>query len=84
VDNKKKCLLPPSYIIEVKDYNDDIFMIGVTCLQHKEKLEKKFLDLQSEKHIPAGDIKFIPIKNIHTNCIKGNKDDEEEIQIKRL
>ena len=59
-------------------------MIGVTCLQHKKKLEKKFLDLQSEKHIPSGDLKFTPIKNIHTNCVRGDKDDLEEIQIKRL
>lgn len=84
VDNKNKCFLPPEYIIEVNGIENDKFMIGVTCFQHKKKLEKIFLNLQMVKRIPNGKLEFTPIKAIHTNCIKGNKDDEDEIKINRL
>ncbi|MGN6629290.1 MAG: hypothetical protein ACTHKJ_05360 [Candidatus Nitrosocosmicus sp.] len=84
VDNKNKCFLPPEYIIEVNGIENDKFMIGVTCFHHKKKLEKIFLNLQIEKRIPKGKLSFTPIKTIHTNCIKGNKEDEDEIKIKRL
>ncbi|MGN6351371.1 MAG: hypothetical protein ACTHL3_07905 [Candidatus Nitrosocosmicus sp.] len=84
VDNKNKCFLPPEYIIEVNGIENDKFMIGVTCFQHKKNLEKIFLNLQIEERIPKGKLNFVPIKTIHTNCIKGNKEDEDEIKIKRL
>ncbi|MGN6629823.1 MAG: hypothetical protein ACTHKJ_08085, partial [Candidatus Nitrosocosmicus sp.] len=54
VDNKNKCFLPPEYIIEVNVIENDKFMIGVTCFQHKKNLEKIFLNLQIEERIPKG------------------------------
>ena len=84
VINKKKCILPPEYILEINDDKNNKFMIGVSCLEHKKILEEKFLVLQREKFIPQGKILFIPIKKVYTNCIIGNQEDIDETKLKRL
>ncbi|HEY6537046.1 MAG TPA: hypothetical protein VIY08_14820 [Candidatus Nitrosocosmicus sp.] len=84
VFDKNKCILPPEFIIEINDESNDTFMIGLACFDHKQRLEKKFRILQMKNKIPNGKIEFKSIKTIHTNCIKGNIDDVEDIQLKRL
>ncbi len=84
VFDKRRCNLPPEFIIEINDNDNNKFMIGLTCYEHKQKLEAKFVYLQREKHLPEGKINFNPIKIIHTNCITGNQEDKDEIQLKRL
>ena len=81
-----KCSLPPEFIIEVEDEIDSNskFMIGVSCADHRILLEKKFLLLQEKNSIPSGRITLTNIRVIHTDCIKGNQEDEEEVRIKRL
>lgn len=81
-----QCRLPPQFIIEIVDEanSDNKFMIGLTCPDHKVVLEKKFLLLQTDNVIPAGKIVLTPIKIIHTDCIKGTLDDEEEVKLKRM
>lgn len=59
-------------------------MIGLTCADHKTVLERKFLSLQSSNVIPAGKIILSPIKTVHTDCVKGNLEDEEEVRLKRM
>jgi hypothetical protein len=83
VISKRKCILPPEYILEINDDRKNKFMIGLSCLEHKKILEEKFLVLQREKFIPQGKILFIPIKKVYTNCIIGNQDDIDEIKLKR-
>ena len=70
--------------MEISDTENNKFMVGLSCFEHKQKLEEKFKILQIEKHIPEGKIIFTPIKKIHTNCIVGNQEDVDEIQLKRL
>ena len=77
-------MLPPEFIIEINDDSNQKFMIGLACSDHKQILEEKFRFLQMKKQIPDGKIEFKSIKPIHTNCIKGNQDDVEDIQLKRL
>ena len=84
--NGTKCPLPPQFIIEILDEsnNGNKFMIGLTCPDHKEVLEKKFLLLQGNNVIPTGKIVLIPIKIIHTDCVKGTLEDEDEVKLKRM
>ncbi len=82
--NGLKCLLPPEFIIEINTDKNDNFMIGLTCLEHRQFLEEKFLKLQNNGSIPKGKIVFTKIKVIHTNCIKGNQEDIDEINLRRI
>jgi hypothetical protein len=86
VSEGTKCPLPPEFIIEVEDETDDNtkFMIGVTCSDHRAFLENKFHLLQKKNAIPSGRISLTNVRIIHTDCIKGTPEDEEEVQIKRL
>ncbi|MBA3976901.1 MAG: hypothetical protein H0X50_01735 [Nitrosopumilus sp.] len=84
VIDKKKCLLPPEFIMEINDGENNKFMVGLTCSDHKQKLEEKFLLLQRDNQIPQGKIIFTPIKVIQTKCVTGNQEDVDEIQLKRL
>ena len=77
-------MLPPEFIIEIIDDTNEKFMVGLACSDHKQILEEKFRFLQMRKQIRDGKIEFKSIKPIHTNCIKGNQDDIEDIQLKRL
>ena len=80
------CRLPPEFIIEVEDKTDHNgkFMIGVTCSDHRALLEDRFHLLQQNNVIPSGKISLTNIRIIHTDCVKGNREDEEEVRIKRL
>ena len=81
-----KCPLPPEFVIEIEDEIDhnSKFMIGVSCSDHRVLLENKFRQLQEKNSIPSGKISLTNIRIIHTDCIKGNQEDEEEVRIKRL
>ena len=70
--------------MEINDAENNKFMIGLTCSEHRQKLKEKLLLLQRHNRIPEGEILFDPIKIIHTNCITGNQEDVDEIQLKRL
>lgn len=85
VSEGTKCPLPPEFIIEVEDETDNSkFMIGLTCSDHRAVLESKFQLLQKNNAIPSGKIRLTNIRIIHTDCIKGTQEDEEEVKIKRL
>lgn len=84
VINKEKCLLPPEFIMEINDEENNRFMVGLTCSGHKQKLEEKFLILQRNNQIPQGKIVFTALRVIHTKCVTGNQEDKDEIQLKRL
>ena len=84
--NGIRCPLPPQFIVEIIDeaVNNSKFMIGLACADHKVVLEKKFLSLQASNVIPAGKIILTSIKVVHTDCIKGTLEDEEEVKLKRI
>ncbi len=70
--------------MEINDNENNKFMVGLTCSDHKQKLEENFILLQRNGQIPQGKIIFTAIKVIHTNCITGNQEDKDEVQLKRL
>ncbi len=70
--------------MEIIESDNSKFMVGLSCSDHKQKLEEKFLHLQRGKQMPQGKIVFTAIKVIHTNCVTGIQEDIDEIQIKRL
>ena len=85
-NNGTRCRLPPQFIVEIIDEaaNNSKFMIGLACTDHKVVLEKKFLSLQANNVIPSGKIILTPVKVVHTDCITGTFEDEEEVKLKRM
>ena len=84
--NGTQCPLPPQFIIEILDEsnNGNKFIIRLTCPDHKKIKKKKFLLLQGNNVIPAGKIVLTPVKIIHTDCVKGTLEDEDEVKLKRM
>ena len=80
-----RCPLPPEFIIEINDeFQKEKFMVGLACSDHRRELEERFIAMQKNNVIPNGQLVLSNIKVIHTDCVKGNLDDEQEIQLKRL
>lgn len=59
-------------------------MVGLTCSDHRIILEQRFLELQKNNAIPTGKITLSDLTVIHTDCVKGNLEDKEEVELKRL
>jgi hypothetical protein len=79
--------MPPNEIVEIVDDDNNEnnkFMIGFACVDHRNILEKKFLLLQSKGLLPGGKVVFTTMKIIQTNCIKGTLDDMDEVTLNRL
>lgn len=70
----KDCVNPPEFVISVLEENDE-YMVGVTCLNHKDRVSEKLNILQNEGKIPKGKIKFTELKSVGTNCVKSSPDD---------
>jgi len=64
----KDCVNPPEFVISVLEENDE-YMVGVTCLKHKERVSEKLQILQNEAKIPKGKIKFTELKSVGTDCV---------------
>ena len=58
-------------------------MIGVACIDHRDRLEERIRSMQLEGNVPLGTIKIQPTKIISTNCIKGTDEDRMEVSSKR-
>jgi len=70
----KDCFNPPEFVISVLEQKQE-YMVGVTCNKHKEKVSVKLKNLQTERKIPNGKIKFSPLKSVGTDCIRSDPDD---------
>ncbi len=70
----KDCVNPPEFVISVLEENDE-YMVGVTCLKHKDRVSEKLITLQNEGKIPNGKIKFTELKSVGTDCVKSSPDD---------
>ncbi len=77
-----RCNLPPSYILSI--ISDEQYLIGVSCVEHLERIKYKIEKLQAKKSLPYGKLKVENIKLVSTNCIKGSKEDYEDIYLQRL
>ena len=70
----KSCLNPPEYVISVI-VDEEEYMVGVTCLRHKNIVSGKLKTLQNEGKIPHGKISFSELRAVGTDCVRGNPDD---------
>lgn len=77
-----RCNLPPSYILSI--ISNEQYLIGVSCIEHLELIKYKIEKLQAKKSLPNGKLKVENIKLVSTNCIKGSKEDYEDIYLQRL
>ena len=77
-----QCNLPPSYILSIISNGEDL--IGVSCIEHLEPIKYKIKKLQENKALPYGKLKVEKVKMVSTNCIKGSKEDYEDIYLQRL
>lgn len=69
--------MPPSYIISIQ--SNDEFLVGMSCEDHYEFIKRKIEVLQKTNLLPKGKINIQNIIMISTNCIKGTKEDYEEV-----
>ena len=77
-----KCNLPPSYILSIKS-NEEYF-VGVSCIEHLNAIKYRVEKLQENHSLPNGSLKVDNIKTVSTNCIKGSKEDYEDMFLQRL
>ena len=70
----KDCVNSPEFVISVLEEKSE-YMVGVTCLKHKENVSEKLVILQNEGKIPKGKIKFTELKSVGTDCIRSDPDD---------
>jgi hypothetical protein len=73
-DKGKECVNPPEFVISVLEEKSE-YMVGVTCLKHKDNVSEKLVILQNEGKIPKGKIKFTELKAVGTDCIRSDPDD---------
>jgi len=76
--DKKDCVNPPEYVIEVI-HDDDTYMVGITCAAHKDIVSTKIFELQTIGKIPEGKLQFEKLKSVGTDCVR--IDPDELIQI---
>ena len=76
--NKKDCVNPPEYVIEII-HGDDTYMVGISCESHKDVVSTKIFELQTNGKIPAGKLQFEKLKAVGTDCVR--IDPEELIQL---
>ena len=72
--NKKDCVNPPEYVIEVI-HDEETYMVGITCQAHKNIVSTKILELQTTGKIPTGKLQFEKVKSVGTDCIRIDPDE---------
>ena len=76
--NKKDCVNPPEYVIEVV-HDDGTYKVGITCEMHRKIVSGKIIELQTKGKIPKGKLQFEKLKSVGTDCVR--IDPEELIQL---
>jgi hypothetical protein len=74
--NRKDCRMAASYIVSIIT-QDEEFMIGVTCDEHKQEIESGLQALQRQRALPDVFIRFQPLKILVTECIKSDHETGE-------
>ena len=78
VHNNKRCLNPPRFVVSVISGGDE-YMVGVTCVTHKDDVSKKVAGLQTDNRVPKGTIKFVELHPVGTDCIRAEPDDRIQL-----
>ena len=81
MEEGKQCVNPPEFVVSILD-NKDEYMVGVTCMKHKEIVSGKIKFLQNQRKIHDGKVHFSEVKAIGTDCIHGDTDDLVQIDMK--
>ena len=81
-NQNNKCNLPPSYILSIVSIEE--YLVGVSCIEHLNAIKYRIEKLQVSQSLPNGSLKVDNIKTVSTNCIKGSKEDYEDIFLQRL
>jgi len=74
LEEGKQCVNPPEFIVSVVVEKDE-YMVGVTCIKHKQIVSGKIQLLQNDGKIPSGKMNFSQLKAVGTDCIHGDSDD---------
>ena len=72
--NKKDCVNPPEYVIEII-HDEETYMVGITCHAHKNIVSTKILELQTTGKIPTGKLQFEKLKSVGTDYVRIDPDD---------
>ena len=67
-DRNGDCPNPPSYVVSIA-HNSGEYMVGVVCEKHRESMEKRLSKMQDDKELMQGQIKFVPLKSVGTDCV---------------
>ena len=78
----KACVSPPEFIVSIISGNDE-YMVGLTCLKHKQIVSGKIGILQNEGKMHDGKVSFSPVKAVGTDCVHGDSDDFVQIDMNR-
>ncbi len=76
-DRSGDCPNPPSYSVSIRDDSGE-YMVGVVCDEHRQHMERMVDEKQKNGALPAGSVRFIELKSVGTDCIKGYPDDEQQ------
>ena len=78
---KHRCKIPPSFILSIIEVEE--YLVGMSCHEHVKKLQEKIIMMQKKNQVPKGRINIQKTIMVSTNCIKGNKDDYEDVLFRR-
>lgn len=70
----KDCVNPPELVVSVIVDKQE-YMIGVSCLKHKNIFSEKLVSLQKQGKVPKGAVNFSGLKPVGTDCIRMDADD---------
>lgn len=67
-DRNGDCPNPPSYVVSIA-HDSGEYMVGVVCEEHRESMEKRLDKMQKDDELMQGQIKFVPLKSVGTDCV---------------
>lgn len=79
-ESGRDCVNPPNFVISISVDSDE-YMVGVTCVRHKNIVRGKLRLLQDQKKLPQGLIQFNELKAIGTDCIRSDPDELIQIDL---
>ncbi|MBV9667521.1 MAG: hypothetical protein JO327_05255 [Nitrososphaeraceae archaeon] len=80
--NGNYCQVRPSYIVSITAQQDE-YMIGLVCDDHRQEIQKRLKALQGLEKVPMGNIRLQQIKMVMTDCVRSGNDDYTEIELIR-
>src|SRR5574338_1359211 len=76
------CRLAPSFVVSVMADQGE-YMVAVVCGDHQSALRRRIEMMQADGSLPAGRLKFDPIKTVTTDCVVGSEQDYVDVELTR-